>query len=230
MREMAWIKKLLFVALLAICCNSFAQLSIGLQGGSNLSQMDFTNNAEYRFTEINYTQGFIGGVVVQFLGEKHAGVQMELNYSQRGWVENDTIGINDLKIQNKMDYIEIPLLTHVNIGGGKFRGLFNLGPYLGYALNRKITVTDQDTGASESTDYTFNSDVDNRFDFGLLIGAGFEYRFKKSKIAAEARYTIGLGDIDKQKTIQSEVSQFRILAILLRYTIPMTQPSDPEQL
>ena len=230
MREMAWIKKLLFVVFIAVCGSSYAQLSIGLQGGSNLSQMDFTDNAEYRFTEINYTQGFIGGVVVQFLGEKHAGVQLELNYSQRGWVENDTVGINDLKIQNKMDYIEIPLLTHINMGAGKFRGLLNLGPYLGYALNRKITVTDQNTGASESTDYTFNSDVDNRFDFGLLLGAGFEYRLSRGKIAAEARYTIGLGDINKDKAIQSEVSQFRILAILLRYTLPVARPSDPEQL
>jgi hypothetical protein len=57
---------------------------VGLQGGNNLSKMSFTNNQDYRFTEIDNQQGFIGGLVVQFLGEKHAGVQAEINYSQRG--------------------------------------------------------------------------------------------------------------------------------------------------
>jgi hypothetical protein len=70
------------------------QISVGFQGGNNLSKMDFTNNQDYRFTEIDNQQGFIGGLVVQFLGEKHAGVQAEINYSQRGWIENDTTGAN----------------------------------------------------------------------------------------------------------------------------------------
>lgn len=199
------------------------QFYIGLQGGSNLSQMDFTNNAEYRFREVKYTQGFIGGIVLQYLGDKHAGVQFELNYSQRGWVEMDTVGSNNLKIKNDMDYIELPMLTHVNIGGGKFRGLLNIGPYLGYALNRKTTTTDIDSGSEETEDHTFDSDQDNRIDFGLLAGGGFEYRIGKGKLAAEARYTIGLGDINKIKVQQSEVSQFRILAILLRYTMPLAK-------
>ena len=120
-----------------------------------------------------------------------------------------------------MDYLELPILTHINIGGGNFRGLFNLGPYLAYALNRKTTVTDENTGSTETINYTFNKDVDNRIDFGLLVGGGFEYRLKRSKISAEARYTIGLGNIDKEKTVQSELSQFRILAVLVRYTIPL---------
>ena len=211
----------IFFILAFFSIGAFGQFSIGLQGGSNLSQMDFTNNPEYRFTEINYAQGFIGGVVVQFLGEKHAGVQFELNYTQRGWIEKDTTQQQNIKYQTKMDYLEIPILTHINIGGGNFRGLFNLGPYLAYALNKKTTVTDENTGSSETIEHTFNSDVDNRIDYGLLVGGGFEYRLKRSKISTEVRYTIGLGDINKDKVVQSELSQFRILAILVRYTIPM---------
>ena len=87
-------------------------------------------------------------------------------------------------------------------------------------MNRSITVTDENTGNSETTEYVFNKDLDNRLDFGLLVGAGFEYRLKRGKISAEARYTIGLGDINKEKVIQSEVSQFRIIAVLVRYTMP----------
>jgi hypothetical protein len=185
--------------------------------------MDFTNNQEYRNVEIDNKRGFIGGLVFQFLGDKHAGVQIELNYSQRGWVENDTTGVDDLKYKNQMDYLELPILSHVNIGGGKLRGVFNLGPYLGYALNRSITTENVDRGTSESSKYSFDTDKDNRFDFGLMVGAGMEYRFNFGKLTAEARYTFGFGDINKEKFFQSELSQFRIITLLVKYTVPLSR-------
>ncbi len=222
-------KFLIFLILIWSPAISKAQFSIGFQGGSNLSKMDFTNNQEYTYTEINNQQGFIGGLVLQFLGEKHAGVQAEFNYSQRGWIENDTTGVNYLKYKNKMDYLEMPILSHINIGGGKLRGLFNIGPYVGYAINRSITTENVDTGTSETVEYTFDSKKDNQFDFGLMVGAGMEYRFNFGKISAEARYTVGLGDINKEKFYQSEVSQFRIVSILVRYTIPVIKSKiNPE--
>jgi hypothetical protein len=200
-----------------------AQFSVGLQGGANLSRMDFTNNQDYRFTEIDYQQGFTAGLVLQFLGEKHTGVQAEFNYSRRGWVENDTTGAEYFRYRNTMDYLEMPILSHINIGGGRFRGIFNIGPYLGYALNRKITTENVDRGTEQTEDYAFESKRDNQFDFGLLVGGGIEYRFSFGKISAEARYTIGLGDINKQKVFQSELSQFRIISVLVRYTIPLSK-------
>ena len=207
-----------------------AQFSIGLQGGANFSKMDFTNNQSYRLTEIDHNLGYIGGIVLQFMGEKHAGVQAEINYSQRGWVENDTTGADHFKYKNQMDYIEMPILTYINIGGGKLRGLFNIGPYVGYALNRKITTQNMNTGTSDTEEYIFNSNKDNQFDFGLMTGAGMEYHMNHGKISAEARYTVGLGDIDKEKFFQSEVSQFRIITVLLRYTVPLggKKASNPE--
>ncbi|MCK5280151.1 MAG: PorT family protein [Cyclobacteriaceae bacterium] len=222
-------KLLLFLLFLFFLNDASAQFSIGVQGGSNLSKMDFTNNPEYRFTEVNYTQGFIGGIVIQYLNEKHAGVQAEFNYTQRGWNENDTTAGNNLKFKNQVNYIEMPILTHVNIGGGKLRGLFNIGPYIAYALSAKKSVEDLNSGSEESADYTFNSDTDNRLDFGLLVGGGFEYRFSFGKFAAEARYTIGLGDINKIKIQQSELSQFRVVSVLVRFTIPLIKPKkDPK--
>ncbi len=203
-----------------------AQLSIGVQGGSNFSKMDFTNNVLYNRTEINYTHGFIGGLVVQYLNEKHAGVQAEINYSQRGWIEMDTTAGNNIKFKNQINYIELPILTHVNIGNGKLRGLFEIGPYIAYALSAKKSVSDLNSGSESSSDYTFNKDTDNRLDFGLMTGGGIQYRFPFGKFAAVARYTVGLGDIDKAKVQQSEVSQYRIISVLLRFTIPLTKPVD----
>ena len=216
----------IIILLIVLHVETNAQFSIGIQGGSNLSKMDFTNNLEYKFTEVNYTQGFIGGFVVQYLNEKHAGVRAEFNYTQRGWSENDTTGENNLKFKNQINYIEMPILTHVNIGGGKLRGLFHIGPYIAYAISAKKSVEDRNSGSEESSDYTFNSDTDNRLDFGLMTGGGFEYRFPFGKFAAEARYTIGLGDINKIKVQKSEVSQFRVISVLLRFTVPLTKPSD----
>ena len=215
----------IFLLFTLLAWNSTAQVTVGIQGGGNLSTMDFANNVEYKYIEVKYTKGFIGGIVLQFISEKHTGIQAEFNFSQRGWVEMDTTSGNNLKYKNKMNYVEFPILTHVNIGGGKFRGLFNLGPYIGYALNRSYTETDVNTGSTTSFDYTFDKDLDNRIDFGLLVGFGFEYRSSFGKFATEARYSIGLGDIDKDKANQSEVSQYRILGVLVRYSIPLNGKS-----
>lgn len=200
-----------------------AQIAIGIQGGSNLSKMDFTNNPDFKFTEINYRQGFIGGFVFEYVSDKHAGLQLELNYTQRGWVENDTTAGNMLKYKNQMDYLELPFLTHVNIGNGNFRGVINMGLYAAYALNRKIVKTDIKSAVDEDIAYTFDKDKDNRIDFGLLAGGGFEYRFPFGRFTVEARYTFGLGDVNKIKTYKSEVSQFRVLTVLGRFTFPLSK-------
>ena len=93
-------QKQLFIFLLFffILDNAIAQFHIGVQAGSNLSKMDFTNNADYKFTEIDYMRGFIGGLVVQFINSKHAGVQAEVNYFQKGWSEYDTVGLKNLNL------------------------------------------------------------------------------------------------------------------------------------
>ena len=216
-------KKTYFLLVLTILTHSIVlgQISIGLQGGATLSKMDFTNNLNYKYTPIGHVQGFTGGFVFQFLGDKHAGVQIETNFTQRGWIISDTTAGNDIDTLNAMNYFEMPMLSHINIGKGKFRGLFNLGPYIGYALSRQVTIKNGDTGQEQSWKYTFDSDKDGRVDFGLVLGVGFEYRFSFGKIAAEARYIFGFGDIDKQKVSQSEVSQFRVANILLRFTVPL---------
>ncbi len=208
---------------------SAAQINIGVQGGGNLSKMDFTNNLDYRYLKIEYTSGFIGGLSMQFFGDKHAGIMVELNYSQRGWIVRDTLGANDTKETNRMTYVEMPVLTHVNIGGGKLRGLFNIGPYIGYALSRSYAFEDYNSGEGTSYDYTFDEEKDNRLDFGLLAGGGIEYRFGFGKLQAEARYTIGFGDVDKMKKQQAEVSQFRIIGVLLRVVVPITKPKTERQ-
>ncbi|MDZ7605217.1 MAG: porin family protein [Cyclobacteriaceae bacterium] len=167
------------------------------------------------------------------MSDKHAGVQIETNFAQRGWIVNDTTSGKDIDTVNAMNYFEMPMLSHINIGGGKLRGLFNLGPYLGYALSRQVTVKNGITGAEDSWDYQFDNDKDGRVDFGLAVGAGFEYRFSFGKFAAEARYLFGFGDVDKQKESQSEVSQFRVANLLFRLTVPLKKekpnpPSDPQ--
>jgi len=226
------VNKILLFFFLSLFCvvKANAQFLIGVQGGSNFAKMDFTNNEDYIFTEVNYNQGLIGGIVVQYLNEKHAGIQAEFNLTQRGWSENDTIGANNLKINNSRSYIELPILTHINIGGGNLRGLFNLGPYFGYAISAKKTVKDLNTGSEESTDYVFDKDIDNRLDFGLAVGAGMEYRFNFGKLSAEARYTFGLGDFNKDKSQESELSQSRVIAVLIRFSIPLTKPEKDQKL
>ena len=213
------IKLFLGIVLLSGLVDKVAgQHSLGVHLGGNFSTMDFNNNPDYRQEGPKYLEGFQGGLVYQYITKPHVGIRMELNYVQRGWNEKEDT-ITGLKYQKRINYLELPFLTHIYIGKKKFRMMFDLGPYFGYALSAREMITNVDTGEKTSNDITFDKDRDNRLDYGLIIGAGFEYRMSKGAVFAEARYTFGLGNISKEKTDASELSQNRVIAVQVGYLV-----------
>jgi hypothetical protein len=209
----------LFVILILLCYQGVnAQLQVGLQGGSTLSKVSFRYLEDYRLQAINYTQGFAGGIVIKYDNTGHAGLQLEFNLTQKGWSEAQGNSNNDTtKYKRTIQYLEMPFLSSFNIGGGKLRAIINIGPYGAYALSSKETLTYIDSGLKESGDYEFDEDLDNRIDFGLIAGAGVEYRFPKSTLMAEARMNMGIANILKIRTLEAETSHNQSLYVLIRY-------------
>lgn len=123
-----------------------------------------------------------------------------------------------LAYQRKMTYVQIPLLARLGWGRERkgFQGFFQVGPQIGFYLNDKAEsnfdprnpefypgtqerpnalyqygdvrsshVTAQDTMA-----------VENKFDYGVVAGAGIEYSHPRlGHFLLEARYYYGLGNI-----------------------------------
>lgn len=203
-----------------------AQWAVGARLGINASTMDFSNNPDYRLEGPGYTQGLVGGLTVQYISQPHVGVQFELNYMQKGWSETEDT-LTNTRYRRHINYVELPFLAHANIGKGKFRMIFDFGPYAAYALSSREIITDISTGTDMIDQYTFEEDRDNRLDYGLIVGSGFEYKLGRIALQVAARYTFGLGNISKIKTTESEVSQNRTISLSAGFLYMFGQEKKP---
>lgn len=129
-----------------------------------------------------------GGIALRYIAEKNVGIQAELSYSQRGWTESSS---SSESFSKQIDYIELPLLTHIYIGREKTRFFIQLGPKIRYAIQEKNTNT-----YTNSTEHQHITPIENSFDYSLLGGIGLEIRTKKiGYFQLETRYDFGIGDV-----------------------------------
>jgi hypothetical protein len=84
------------------------------------------------------------------------------------------------------------------------RLFLNLGGFLGGWVYGKESGEGQTYGnnvanhtASYSSRYEFDSDRDNRFDGGLLVGFGIEAKIADVSLFAEGRYQYSMSDLQK---------------------------------
>lgn len=172
------------------------EMYIGAHGGVMASMMQFTptvkQTAKHPFLGAN------GGLVFRYIGHKVCGLEVEINYMQRGWYESQT------GYSRQLDYIEIPLLTHLYFGK-KARGFINLGPQLGYCFRNAergienipdAFIAAKNDGKTSSNDLHQYAKIEKPFDWGVAAGLGFYYRSRYAgTYQLEARFNYSLGNI-----------------------------------
>lgn len=168
-------------------------LAIGFNAGANYSNVSFQPTIKQ-----NGLIGITGGLTARYISEKYfamiCGAQIELNYSQRGWDENFE-DLNDNRVYSReMTYVEIPFLAHLAFGRDRGAQFFiNLGPQVGFMLSDKETKEGTWT-ASQSAQEKYGKEIQNKFDYGIVGGAGLEIRTKAGNFLLEGRYYFGLAD------------------------------------
>lgn len=175
--------------------------AIGVNGGMNMSSVSFDPKIKQ-----NSLNGMAGGITLRYMSEKYfkmmCGVQIELNYSQRGWdekIEDDT----NNTYSRVMNYIEVPFLAHLAFGkDSRTRGMkffVNLGPQISFFLSEKEKksanwdTSNRPNGVIEQ----YGKMTENKFDYGLLGGGGLELSTGIGHFLLEGRYYFGLGDFYK---------------------------------
>lgn len=176
-------------------------LAIGVNGGMNMSKVDFSPSIKQK--SLN---GMSMGVTARYISEKYfkmlCGIQVELNYSQRGWNENIEDG-SENTYSRTMNYLEIPLLAHLAFGKDAMdrgvRFFINAGPQFGVFLSESEKMSDNwDTSARPNgVIYQYGKMVENKFDYGIVGGAGLELSTSIGHFLLEGRYYYGLSDFYK---------------------------------
>jgi hypothetical protein len=185
---MTRIKKHLFTTLLLlfIVFSSFGQnrfvdpeVSLGIHGGYGVSMVNFSPTVKQ-----NMFQGLNSGLIFRYIAERNVGIQAELNYVQKGWLEADNL------YSRELNYIEIPFMTHIYFGKN-VRFFINFGPEISYLLTENVLINS--TNDTESEQHI--TAVQNPFEYGLCGGFGISFKIKQQIFQLETRVQYSLSDI-----------------------------------
>lgn len=195
----------IIVILISIALNTNAQvgesrndLAIGFNGGINMSSVSFTPTIKQ-----GNLMGKCGGLSIRYTCEKYftaiCGLQVEINYAQRGWKEEIDDGSNNT-YQRVTNYIEVPFMF--NMGWGKERNgvkfFINAGPQMNFFLSEKETYDGEPWDPSNRPNNVteqYGKATENSFDYGIAGGGGLDLSTKIGHFILEGRYYYGLADI-----------------------------------
>ena len=194
--------------------NSFVpEWSYGVNGGLTFSKVGFNSSVS---VPQELLRQFSGGVSVRYISEKHFGIQVELNYSQRGWKElTDTVHLN--KYSRSLAYLELPFMTHIYFSLDKrVRLIFNLGPQVGYYIGEKEIEREINDPDRDNSYYDIS--VQQSFDYGLKGTMGLEFRTKAGAFILDGRYYFGLSDVfNSTKSDLFQASPNKVVGVNLTY-------------
>lgn len=162
-------------------------VNIGIKAGLNIYTINNDNNAEYD-PKAGLNVGLIGHIHLA----KQLAFQPEIVYSGQG-AKFTTAGV-ETKIN--LDYINIPLLLQYMFDNG-FR--IQAGPQIGFLVNAKSKTGGNSTGIKNNL---------KKIDFGL--GAGVGYVHPPTGFGVDARYNLGLSNINDNSTVKSYNRGFQV--------------------
>lgn len=189
-------------------------LAVGVNGGYTMSNVGFSPNVPQ-----SQLGGITAGFTMRYTCEKYfksiCAIVAEVNLTQMGWKEKIIDADNSPVInavsgeaeqyQRQLTYIQIPFMARMGWGRERkgFQAFFQLGPQVGFFLSDKTTTNFEwedrniaDRVGVQQYAYQYNMPVENKFDYGIAVGAGLEFSKKKiGHFLLEGRYYYGLGNI-----------------------------------
>jgi hypothetical protein len=167
-------------------------LAKGVRGGVNLTTTATSGEEDGR--SLDWQLRPVVGVFVTWHALSWIDLQPELLYAMKGAKGQEF----DIPSRLLLDYLEIPVLARKLLGSPHAMAWYVVGgPSFGYRMRAKTRADFGD--AIEEIDV---SDDVERFDLGVAVGGGMEFR----RVVVDARYTHGLTDIDKDTSDDVKVA------------------------
>ena len=194
------------------------ELYIGAKGGATFSKVRF-----YPSIIESFLQGNTGGIMFRLISEPHIGFQVEVNYTQKGWNEDST------KYYHRLNYVNIPIMTHVNLGDKAFRVTLNLGPEAAFRISEEQGFNGPSlvSGNAGFRDY-YGKPTDPKVDFLFTAGLGMEYHLKGgSALVFEGRAYYSLPNLFNPDNYPFKVSQSNGAQVTIGYLFQINKKKKP---
>jgi hypothetical protein len=147
----------------------------GIKGGYALSNTKITG------VESSAGGGYLAGVGFD-MGSGALGLNIDFIYVKRSYSLVSLVDVTKTELY-------IPVLARLRLFGAMS---LVAGPYVQYGLG-KIKVS----AFGVSADETYSEYGSKQLDYGTAFGVGFKFPMKSKAISFEARYNLGLADLNK---------------------------------
>lgn len=178
-----------------------AQFQWGLNAGINASTMSALGNlGDDNALKI----GFNSGLIARYRFNDWLAFKSGVAYQQKGEKMDEAITKNEIK--TSLSYLVLPVTAEFSAGekaglkDGR-RVFFATGPYFGYLLDSKQTVSGNTTNLKDL----------NNGDFGWNLELGFEFPvLKTSALQISLNYDMGLSDIAEGVDSQNKTASLNL--------------------
>ena len=168
---------------------AFGQLSVGVRAGYGAFGAHFEPPSLEGNQVPLYEPNF--GFMAIYNDKNNAGIQLEVNYAVKGWREQDKDSSN-FQYRRELTYLEVPLMTHFELGRSWFRIYGIVGPYIAFLRDDKATAKNYDSYIAFNPYDMYNQKV-RKIDFGNKAGLGFRVNIGQHiSVFADARYDLQL--------------------------------------
>ena len=171
-----------------------SQIYLGGKAGASFSTLYLQEHRSDVFNPRINDQaklGFLGGVMVQFFAQPHAGIQAELNLVQKGWTE--VLDTANNTFSTTLNYLELPVMTHLYLGKGKTRWFLNIGPNIGLLLS--YSESDIDPELEDLISFRMTDENRKNFSVGIQGGAGINRRTPIGHLQFDFTYSLSFSNI-----------------------------------
>lgn len=184
-------------------------MQLSVKGGLNLANMSSDESPE---PDRSMKVGIASGVGLTVPVSDMVGIRAEMLFSQKGFKYTQTVpffGTIDASVS--VNYLDIPITAVLMIPSKGVQPSFFVGPVLGLKVGDPTVTVD---GVSGDTDVKLKS-----LDIGLALGAGLNFPLgRTNSIGLDARYTLGLTNINDDEASNAPVVKNNVISILLNYT------------
>jgi hypothetical protein len=196
---------------------------LGVRGGGQFSQVYFSDT----FRPVNMNTGFVYGKQFGVIGKifvtRHAGIQTEVNYVEKGYKQLLDSGF----YSTQMDYVEVPFMMNAYLGKRKTQFFVNLGPYFEVFLRQHEKLLGAVKEGEEF--YPFDPATDRTFGYGLRASGGLNRLFPFGQLQLEGGMTITISDMLVSNRLVSNVpdgSKHIVGFVSLAYMLPLGKQPD----
>jgi len=164
----------------------------GLKGGLSLAQISFTGDVNSEGLSLLARPVF--GAFFAYNISPMFSIQPEIYFLMQGTLRDQTIGDMELRTEQVLGYIDIPILAKARFMAGRpARPVVFAGPAVSFLT--KATQRFYTNGAP-GNEYDLKPFLKGT-NFSAVFGAGLEYSLKKILLVLDVRYDLGFVDIDK---------------------------------